>query len=230
MAKRLLLPAAQDSLDAARRWTLHVVLVPMNEPTHADPRLIKRYANRKLYDTQSSSYVTLNEIAEFIRNGDEVSIVDNNSKEDLTNVTLAQIIYEEEKKSTAEPRRSRNLRDLIQQGRDTLKYLRENPIAKLVTSPDGGESSPTGGEHTGEGTKTERGLHIKQLAANSAREAWEEVQRAADARMRPVIESATGYVQQLQSEVDRLKSRIDDLETKLSDAARKATHREPKND
>src|SRR5262245_10558715 len=63
-----------------------------------ETRVIKRYANRKLYDTQHSRYVTLDQISEMIRNGDEVKIVDNKTKEDLTSVTLAQIIFEEEKK------------------------------------------------------------------------------------------------------------------------------------
>src|SRR6266568_7044244 len=63
-----------------------------------DPRIIKRYANRKLYDTQHSRYVTLDQISEMIRGGDDVKIVDNKTKEDLTTVTLAQIIFEEEKK------------------------------------------------------------------------------------------------------------------------------------
>src|SRR5262249_40601618 len=64
----------------------------------AETRVIKRYANRKLYDTQRSRYVTLDQIAEMIRWGEDVRIVDNNSKEDLTSVTLAQIIFEEEKR------------------------------------------------------------------------------------------------------------------------------------
>src|SRR5262249_45434036 len=64
----------------------------------AEARVIKRYANRKLYDTQRSRYVTLDQIADMIRDGEDVKIVDNNSKEDLTTVTLAQIIFEEEKK------------------------------------------------------------------------------------------------------------------------------------
>jgi polyhydroxyalkanoate synthesis repressor PhaR len=64
----------------------------------AEARVIKRYANRKLYDTQHSRYVTLDQISEMIRAGDEVKIVDNKTKEDLTSVTLAQIIFEEEKK------------------------------------------------------------------------------------------------------------------------------------
>src|SRR5262245_39617313 len=63
-----------------------------------DTRVIKRYANRKLYDTQRSKYVTLDQIADMIRSGEDVKIVDNNSKEDLTTVTVAQIIFEEEKK------------------------------------------------------------------------------------------------------------------------------------
>src|ERR1700751_5439388 len=63
-----------------------------------ETRIIKRYANRKLYDTDQSRYVTLDQISEMIRNGDDVKIVDNKTKEDLTTVTLAQIIFEEEKK------------------------------------------------------------------------------------------------------------------------------------
>ena len=61
-------------------------------------RIIKRYANRKLYDTQRSRYVTLDQIADMIRAGEDVRIIDNNSKDDLTSVTLAQILFEEEKK------------------------------------------------------------------------------------------------------------------------------------
>src|SRR3954465_10110280 len=63
-----------------------------------ETRIIKRYANRKLYDTEHSRYVTLDQISEMIRHGDDVKIVDNKTKEDLTTVTLAQIIFEEEKK------------------------------------------------------------------------------------------------------------------------------------
>lgn len=64
----------------------------------SEPRVIKRYSNRKLYDTQHSCYVTLEQISEMIRQGEDVRILDNNTKEDLTSVTLTQIIFEEEKK------------------------------------------------------------------------------------------------------------------------------------
>src|SRR5215813_12701222 len=63
--------------------------------------VIKRYSNRKLYDTQESRYVTLEEIEEMIRGGKEISVVDAASGEDLTSVTLAQIILENERNRRA---------------------------------------------------------------------------------------------------------------------------------
>ncbi len=60
--------------------------------------VIKRYPNRKLYNTESKQYITLEEISQLIRDGAEVSVVDHASGEDLTAVTLTQIIFELEKK------------------------------------------------------------------------------------------------------------------------------------
>ena len=57
-------------------------------------KVIKRYANRKLYDTEQSTYVTLDEIEQMIKDGEELKIIDNKSKEDITHVTLAQILFE----------------------------------------------------------------------------------------------------------------------------------------
>jgi len=59
--------------------------------------VIKRYSNRKLYDTQESRYVTLEEIEEMIRGGREIAVVDASSGDDLTSVTLTQIILENER-------------------------------------------------------------------------------------------------------------------------------------
>ena len=78
------------------------------------PKIIKRYTNRKLYDTVESRYVTLDEIAEMVKAGAEVQIVDNRTKEDLTTVTLAQIIFEEEKKTSKMPLAM--LREIIRTG------------------------------------------------------------------------------------------------------------------
>src|SRR3954452_8993342 len=81
-------------------------------------KIVKRYANRKLYDTERSCYVTLEDISVMIKAGDEVRVVDNKSGEDLTSVTLAQIIFETEKKKSFMPLSL--LRGLIQEGGDAL--------------------------------------------------------------------------------------------------------------
>ncbi|WP_371226643.1 polyhydroxyalkanoate synthesis repressor PhaR [Roseovarius sp. 2305UL8-3] len=60
------------------------------------PLLIKRYASRRLYNTETSDYVTLEDIAEFIRAGREVQIIDLKSGDDLTRQYLLQIIAEHE--------------------------------------------------------------------------------------------------------------------------------------
>ncbi len=62
------------------------------------PRLIKRYDNRKLYDTEASAYVSLRDVAELVRRGETVEVVDNTSGDDLTAQTLTQIILEEGKR------------------------------------------------------------------------------------------------------------------------------------
>ena len=66
-------------------------------------KIIKRYQNRKLYDTHESSYVTLDEIAKMIRNGEDLRVIDNKTKNDITAATLTQLLYESERKAKTQP-------------------------------------------------------------------------------------------------------------------------------
>jgi polyhydroxyalkanoate synthesis repressor PhaR len=91
-------------------------------------RTIKRYANRKLYDTVESKYVTLNGVADLVRGGEDVRIIDNTTKEDLTAVTLAQILFEGERSERVLPLAT--LRGLIQSGGEFI----EKTISKPVTT------------------------------------------------------------------------------------------------
>src|SRR5210317_1734916 len=63
-------------------------------------RIIKRYQNRKLYDTHQSCYVTLEEIAQIIREGNEIQVIDNKTKNDITYMTQIQLLFDQERKST----------------------------------------------------------------------------------------------------------------------------------
>ena len=152
---------AKRQLDAVRRRASLVSEMPDTEQV----RVIKRYANRKLYDTRESRYVTLDRIAEFVRNGEEVKILDNRSKNDLTKVTLAQIIYEEQKSGNATTWSVQSLRGFIQQGREKfLASLKEGPVGKLV-----GRAEELGTEVYNAADDRVRGVlesasnHVKQL-------------------------------------------------------------------
>ena len=95
------------------------------------PRIINRYANRKLYDTEASAYVSLADIATLVRGGETVQILDKKTGEDLTAQTLTQVILEEGKQG-------RNLlptellHDLLRRSGDVI----DQQMAQLRQSAD----------------------------------------------------------------------------------------------
>lgn len=86
----------------------------------AGPIIIKKYANRRLYNTAKSSYVTLDHLAQMVRDGDDFVVNDAKSGDDITRGVLAQIIFEEEAKGpTMLP--ANFLRQIIRLYGDTLQ-------------------------------------------------------------------------------------------------------------
>ncbi|MBX3185994.1 MAG: polyhydroxyalkanoate synthesis regulator DNA-binding domain-containing protein [Labilithrix sp.] len=187
-------------------------------------RVIKRYSNRKLYDTKDSRYVTLLQIAEMVRTGEEVQIIDNNTKEDLTEVTLAQIIYEEQKQKAS----SRNvplqtLKELIHQRTEkVLSDLREGPIGRLI--PGSGKSEPPKAPDDVEpepapapadnGAAKEPASAAKPGLVDQAKGTLEDWQHKIDERVKAIVPNILPW-QQLQHEIKRLNARIEELEEKL---------------
>lgn len=91
--------------------------------------VIKRYANRKLYDTQAKQYVTLEDISHKIRRREEIQVIDNVTGEDITAITLSQIIFEQEKKAGGYLPRS-VLTNLIQVGSERLSELHQTLFSR----------------------------------------------------------------------------------------------------
>ncbi len=97
-------------------------------------RLIKRYESRKLYDTEESRYVSLDEIANWIRQGQEVKVVDNATNNDVTSQTLTQVILEEGRKGTSSLP-SELLHDLVRFGERAVNSGMEqvqNGVDRLI--------------------------------------------------------------------------------------------------
>ncbi len=87
--------------------------------------VIKRYPNRKLYDTVAKQYIALEGVAELVRQGTEIQVVDHASGEDLTAFTLTQIILEQEKKRPGFLTHS-FLTDLIRTRSERISVLKSN--------------------------------------------------------------------------------------------------------
>jgi len=91
-------------------------------------RVIKRYENRKMYDTEKRTYISLEAIAQLIRDGIDIMVVDNVTGNDLTTHTLTQVIFEEGKKGR-NPLSNEMLHDVIRWGNsmidDGIKQVRE---------------------------------------------------------------------------------------------------------
>jgi polyhydroxyalkanoate synthesis repressor PhaR len=103
----------------------------------SDVRIIKRYQNRKLYDTFQSCYVTLEEISTIIREGNEIKVLDNKSKTDITYMTQIQLLFDQERKHLR-PTETELLKRVIRSQDGTLTgYI------KMLESKLGIETSDT---------------------------------------------------------------------------------------
>jgi polyhydroxyalkanoate synthesis repressor PhaR len=201
-------------------------------------RVIKRYSNRKLYDTKDSRYVTLQQIGEMVRAGEEVQIIDNATKEDKTEVTLALIISEDLK---SQPRSVPlgTLRELIQErGERLLSQLREGPIGRLIPGAVAGEGVPLGDGVTApppvppavaaveaapgipppppstEGDKPAGAKARLTEIVESSKQTLDQWQQSIDERVGAIL-PGVGLFRELKDEVKRLTQRVEELEAKV---------------
>jgi polyhydroxyalkanoate synthesis repressor PhaR len=185
-----------------------------------EARIIKRYANRKLYDTEHSRYVTLDQISEMIRNGDDVKIVDNKTKEDLTTVTLAQIIFEEEKKQRSFLPLGA-MRNIIQSGGEWFAEAQRRVQSILPGKRrDDGDDVPAddSAEPTDENALKKRSLASLREWVDHSKHRLDEWQKQVDNKIRTTIDGISQTITpwaSVNKDVRALADRIAELEGKL---------------
>jgi polyhydroxyalkanoate synthesis repressor PhaR len=173
--------------------------------------VVKRYSNRKLYDTQESRYVTLEEIEEMIRAGREISVVDATSGEDLTSVTLTQIILENERNRRANLP-SAFLHQLIKHGeawQDFVQRTMRSSLEGFVSSQRDMERlfrewSSRAGWGPVAGAPTTTGAETKRDGGEAKRETGDAKRDSGDAE-----------ADKLRDEVSTLRDRLRSLEERL---------------
>lgn len=170
--------------------------------------VIKRYPNRKLYDTEAKKYITLEGIAALIREGAEVQVVDHNTGEDLTALTLSQIIFEQEKKGGGFLPKS-VLTSLVQAGGDTVNTLRRGltaPLDLFRQVDDEIDRRLQGLISRGELAK-EEGLRLRRKLLNRESSTDEEIERVLAAHGVPKKEE----IQKLNEQIETLAAKLESL-------------------
>ena len=174
--------------------------------------LIKRYANRKLYNTNESRYVTLEEIGQMVKSGQDVKILDHKSKKDITSVTLAQIIFEKEKKQKLLP--STALKDIIQSGGEAIQDFLQRRV-NLGQLKEEAERTVERVEKVFGKLSHEEGASLLGELVRNSQSNLEDLQKRIDERIRTVFGPVTNF-QLLRKEVDALRSQVDLIEEKMA--------------
>ena len=194
-----------------------------------EPKVIKRYTNRKLYDTMESRYVTLDEIAEMVKQGVEVKIVDNKSKEDLTSVTLAQIIFEEEKKKNRMPLTV--LREIIRHPGESITDFISREVSPRVASireeaesridrilrRDGEKADLNAAPDAAATAAAAAGDKSTPEILKATQRAIEEWQKRLDDRVKQALENVVGNLPAFGRDMQALMQRLEELEKKIAE-------------
>lgn len=174
-------------------------------------RLIKRYQNRKLYDTVDSCYVTLDDISELIKQGEDLQVIDNTTREDLTSVTLAQIIFEAEKRQENVLPLSAFF-NIVRSSGDAIRGFVQKSIESSVREV--GHVSDEVGDFVGRLVK--RG-HLSQEDSATLRST---LRQFFDHKIRATVEKVQS-IPAVQSDLKELQHRIEELEKRLKDYEKK---------
>ncbi len=191
------------------------------DKTNQDVRIIKRYANRKMYDSQESRYVKLQDIAEMVREGIDVQIIDNKTKEDITARTLAQMFSEQERRQEQSVPLS-TLKQLIRSGGDILSRKVTQPVSSLREEAEKTVATTVAtlrddmekGVHRLRAKEKESSDFLKQSArewVENAQVRLDDAQRKFDDRTADVM-AALPLLKNLQLELAELRARVQTLE------------------
>jgi len=164
-------------------------------------KTIKKYPNRKLYDTETSRYITLEEIAQYVKEGGEVKVIDAKTMEDITSVTMAQVLLGQEKRG----RGGVPFQKLVMFLQSGQEFLQKTLASQVSTIRD------------------EAQKRVQKIIASPTSEEIKEVVRSVDERLGVVvagIKSIPGIlseIQRLRKELAELKARVDRIESKIEE-------------
>ena len=186
--------------------------------------LIKRYANRKLYNTDTSRYITLKGIAELLDSGEQITVIDNETGEDITSVALSQILVDSERSQTSPP--SSLLSQILGRGGDAIYDALKRGVGEATESLDdlqdrvrkmvgteyngaeGGEEGAPGGDEPGSRPWPQSMFPSPPELDKIVQASVERVFRALDLPRRSDVEALNDNLERVASAVEMLEGAL----------------------
>ena len=188
-----------------------------NDEANSNLRTIKKYQNRKLYDTKDSCYITLDEIAKLIKKGEDVTVIDNKTKNDVTSIILTQILVDQEKHQKSILPLTM-LKNIIRDGRGSLfDFIQRYVIMGLNSSKEVQDEATRYLDRLvsrGELTKTEGKSVLKELEDKNS-QSYEELKKEIDEVVTKTLKDIA-YLPSLESNINEIYSKLEGIESKIT--------------
>jgi polyhydroxyalkanoate synthesis repressor PhaR len=184
------------------------------EPEDTMARIIKRYSNRKLYDTEDKRYITLEQIQQLVKDGQDIKVVENQTGEDLTTVTLSQILLEQEKRKEGKLPKSFFM-DLVSRSSSTVvDFMRKNVLQYFDSSMLSEETLSN---------NVDQLVKSGEIPQDEAKQLKDEIKTRTQTFKQRLDELVERRVQDVmaklniptKAEIERLNQRLDELSKKL---------------
>ncbi len=184
------------------------------------PRVIKKYQNRKLYDTKDSCYITLDEIAALIRKGEDVTVVDNRTKADVTSIILTQILVDQEKANKSILPLTM-LKDIIQKGQGSLfEFIQRYVLLGIENEQDKQKEAERYIDRLvvrGELTRSEGKTILKEVLGSA--EGTSPVDEFIGNRVTTTLKETSRF-SDIEKNITSLSTKLESIERKLTDLGR----------
>lgn len=192
-------------------------------------RTIKRYSNRKLYDTEDKRYITLEQIAALVRENQDIKVVDNQTGEDLTTVTLSQILLEQEKrKETSLPKSF--FMNLIQRSTSQVVDFTKKNVLTYFDSSFASEQEVE--------ANVDKMVQAGEVSQDEARKLKDEIKSRTASFKKKIDEIVERRVQDVlerlnipsKGDITKLNERLDEVTRKFEALLKEQAAHAPKND
>lgn len=184
-----------------------------------EKRIIKKYSNRRLYDSETSRTITLEDLVGIIAKGEDIQVIDNETGEDITNVTLAQVIVELEKGKRSEKQVAEILRELIVSGSAAMADLAQRAINDSISvfSISKDKVSETVDR------MIEEGKVAKEQGGKLVDELWNALKTSRNTFTKKIKELMGEKEMEFvtKTEMGKIEEKIDSLEKKLGESLKK---------